>query len=958
MKTQRSPKTKIDTLIEQNVHVLVFEDECTIAPTLSDASQIVERNNIGLKVRNLDQIAFDHVPIGASVKNNNAERQAQTKFTGKNGVHDDNCVFVETNGVALARELLEIGKYFDSDYYANEYPDIGSDRPNLLAHFCEFGWQEGRNPNAFFDTVSYLLQNKDVARSKINPYIHYLKHGIIEGRIASSGISPSIRSRLLFGTVIRDWVERLRPHVDEDFYRHQLEDLNATGLDLAAHFAYRGWREGKSPNPSYDVPAWIQAHPIVMRFVVNPLLVQLEAERGNFDLFLLTESKCNDAPPKVEQTCLRSASIELNSFVPNNEGQLKCDYDNQMDLVRSEFNDAYYLSCYPDVADAGVDPLDHFLYTGWHEGRNPNAEFDTEYYLKTNTDVRNLGVNPFIHYLTIGRSESRRPRPIQNAVVESRLRVDNSDSEQDQLSIVQQEFSKDYYLAAYPDVAQAGIDPLSHYFHTGWREGRNPNQSFDTKYYLKVNEDVRDAGLNPYWHYLVSGKAEGRLPRLPGGYRRQIVDTAVEPANRAPIGIDPGEKAISSADLRRKLKASIKGKKGLIISLSHDCYIRVIGGTQIFIADEQRRFNKLGYAYVHVSPQISRLMLAEENPQFLTRLVVDGELLGLIQIKEVTRVLESLQSGSRQPSLLVVHCIMGFHVPDVVNLCSALQPERRIYWLHDYSSICEGFNLLRNDVQFCGAPPPESLACRVCIYGRTRLKHLEGIRSLFAVCKFDVVSPSSFTLDLWRKSTDLPCISETAHPHWRLVPKKRPRETFSPKLTTDPVTIAFVGFPSPNKGWPIFSELVRRLANDLRYQFFHFAAKGTSSLPGLKFISTEVTSGDRDATRRLLSKNGIDLVVLLSPWPETFSFVAYEAIGAGAKIICLADSGNVADLVRNLDCGLILHDGDALIECFNSGAAASLIRETKIKLKSYAIEQIGTTATIEGILELAGKRER
>ena len=97
--------------------------------------------------------------------------------------------------------------------------------------------------------------------------------------------------------------------------------------------------------------------------------------------------------------------------------------------------------------------------------------------------------------------------------------------------------------------------------------------------------------------------------------------------------------------------------------------------------------------------------------------------------------------------------------------------------------------------------------------------------------------------------------------------------------------------------------------------------------------------------------------MLLSPWPETFSFIAHEAIAAGAKLICLSDSGNVAELVRNLDIGRILPDSDALIDFFTSGAAVSLIREPQRKSISYEIEHIGTTATIENILELPGKRE-
>ena len=71
------------------------------------------------------------------------------------------------------------------------------------------------------------------------------------------------------------------------------------------------------------------------------------------------------------------------------------------------------------------------------------------------------------------------------------------------------------------------------------------------------------------------------------------------------------------------------------------------------------------------------------------------------------------------------------------------------------------------------------------------------------------------------------------------------------------------------------------------------------------------------------------LVALLSPWPETFSFVAHEAIAAGSKIVCFEESGNVADVVRQLGCGHIAKDAEALMEFFGSGAAAALVNSGK-----------------------------
>ena len=71
-------------------------------------------------------------------------------------------------------------------------------------------------------------------------------------------------------------------------------------------------------------------------------------------------------------------------------------------------------------------------------------------------------------------------------------------------------FDRDWYLAAYPDVASCGTDADKHYLEHGWREGRDPGPHFSTKAYLKANPDVAAQGLNPLLHYAGYGEAEGR----------------------------------------------------------------------------------------------------------------------------------------------------------------------------------------------------------------------------------------------------------------------------------------------------------------------------------------------------------------------------------------------------------------------------------------------------------------
>ena len=299
-------------------------------------------------------------------------------------------------------------------------------------------------------------------------------------------------------------------------------------LQRILHIA-AGVREGLQMR-TFDVLAWLEAHPAAEQFAVNPLVIQLEGEAGNFDFGSMAKNSVVSAPPIAGQNAssVEPANLFDGSPVAGNapsEAQ-----DTQIELVRTEFDPAFYLDANPDVADAGIDPLEHYFHTGWREGRNPNNDFDTRYYLAANKDVREQFINPFVHYLATGRLEGRPTRAVQHVPLTAQ--TEGAVTQEDILAAVRPHFDKAYYLAAYPDVAAAGIDPLLHFFHTGWSEGRNPSLLFDTKYYLEMNEDVRDAGVNPFWHYLSSGRGEGRLPRRPGGYRRQIIDAAVEPAKR------------------------------------------------------------------------------------------------------------------------------------------------------------------------------------------------------------------------------------------------------------------------------------------------------------------------------------------------------------------------------------------------------------------------------------------
>ena len=93
----------------------------------------------------------------------------------------------------------------------------------------------------------------------------------------------------------------------------------------------------------------------------------------------------------------------------------------------------------------------------------------------------------------------------------------------------------------------------------------------------------------------------------------------------------------------------------------------------------------------------------------------------------------------------------------------------------------------------------------------------------------------------------------------------------------------------------------------------------------------------------------IDLVAMLSPWPETFSYTTFEALAGGAEVICLADSGNIADTVLHHGRGVVIPQVEEMIEFFVSGEAARYgWRARQAPMPRGRLLHQGTAATLPG----------
>lgn len=74
--------------------------------------------------------------------------------------------------------VIRDSKLFDIDFYRKEY-DIKED---VIEHYLNEGAKLGYNPSKWFDTLYYINKYNDVEKSNINPFVHFILFGKIEGR--------------------------------------------------------------------------------------------------------------------------------------------------------------------------------------------------------------------------------------------------------------------------------------------------------------------------------------------------------------------------------------------------------------------------------------------------------------------------------------------------------------------------------------------------------------------------------------------------------------------------------------------------------------------------------------------------------------------------------------------------------------------------------------------------------
>ncbi|MER2264955.1 SdrD B-like domain-containing protein [Methylobacterium oxalidis] len=259
--------------------------------------------------------------------------------------------FVFTDGTVNERDGNPL---VDDLYYYAHNLDVWNAHLDAHQHYAQFGWKEGRDPNADFSTNGYLAANPTVKAAGLNPLQHYDQFGWKEGRDPSA-------------------------HFDNERYLAANPDVKAAGLDPLLHYLEFGRAEGRATYAAVGRPADLA-----------------KAHGFDAEFYLLSNPDVAKAALAVGGDSYTYALQHYQTYGWH-EGR----------NPNAVFDTNFYLAANPSLKAGSVDPLTSYDTVGWKQGRDPSASFHTNAYLAANPDVKAAGIDPLLHYLEFGMLEGR-----------------------------------------------------------------------------------------------------------------------------------------------------------------------------------------------------------------------------------------------------------------------------------------------------------------------------------------------------------------------------------------------------------------------------------------------------------------------------------------------------------------------------------------------------------------------
>ena len=223
---------------------------------------------------------------------------------------------------------------------------------------------------------------------------------------------------------------------------------------------------------------------------------------------------------------------------------------------------------------------------------------------------------------------------------------------------------------------------------------------------------------------------------------------------------------------------------------------------------------------------------------------------------------------------------------------------------HDFFAVCPTINLLNNQDEYCNLP--DCSVCNQCLKNNKSLQALDygtmeqwrdEWRTFLQSCT-EVVVFSNSTKEIAEKTfgkMDNVVVIPHQIGYMPQIEKKN--------KTTETLNIGLLGVLTKHKGGMIVADLVDKIEKE------HLNVKirliGTSCVDIDSPVFSQTGAYTRGAIPRLTLQNDIDVFLIPSIWPETFSYTTEEIMKMGMPVMCF-DIGAPAERVKKYEKGIII----------------------------------------------------
>lgn len=170
--------------------------------------------------------------------------------------------------------FIRKSKLFDVVWFKNKYNL--KEHENPIKYYLVNGISEGLNPSKDFDTLWYLNEYEDVKKSGMNPFVHYILHGIYEHRLTKPLLTKN-----------NDKFSLTNFDYDPCFFKEDYTSINTNDVNIAIFIK----NELNNLLPTEYIRIVIPFYHLFLKRNFNPFLLHNDdikkLDLSNFDIVLV-----------------------------------------------------------------------------------------------------------------------------------------------------------------------------------------------------------------------------------------------------------------------------------------------------------------------------------------------------------------------------------------------------------------------------------------------------------------------------------------------------------------------------------------------------------------------------------------------------------------------------------------------------------------------------------------------